>query len=806
MGNKNSAGELHNEAKLAATKFESTELHVLKKTWEDLADRNDGKGIDKEIFLQYFPLTGLLGERLFAQFDMKGNGLIDFDEFVTGLAVCSRGNIDDKIHFIFNMYDTSHDNTVSKDELTTLLNQVPTDVLHMVGINEMMDDSLNVNKSVDDCDTHDETFGNLGVQTPPPTASEETEDINGDDNARNSSSSSESSNSFDSVDQYTNHDIVEKAFAECDLNHEGRLKYEEFKMWVTRTPAILEYFESILPFVGSKDEYKSHDDKKKEALPLTQSLRVSSLRRDSQRCSTNSLQRTASMNSARSAVNSTGKPPVHNYTPSPRSNTPDMYVFESSTPTPSPGILHSMSSGSITEDYHREVEDQVKNLIFQALEMTHDTRIRNGLQDFIDTYYNENIALPRRDSQIYREVVSKEGYLWKQGNRLHFWNKRWYLMSGSCMYYYMHKSDVRPKGVVFLTGCLVDKLVDDASELKGYYGIEVLHQDLCTGEHHKHDRRVFYCKSENERDEWLQQMQQAAHVVPIENDYVISKELGKGRFSTVCECVHNVTAVHFAVKIIEKAKLEPEEKALLRTEIAVLKLVNHPNIIKMEGIYESRTHIYIVMEKLTGGELFERIVGRPRFSEDEAAKLIRPLLESVGYLHDLGIVHRDIKPENILCGDNLDEVKIADFGLSKMILPTEKMETACGTLSYVAPEVLTMQGYGHEADLWSIGVIMFLILCGKLPFDGANHDDIINATIKAEIRVSPSIWNGLSEEARDFIKKLLHKNPKERISARAALRHPFIVQHCPHKHHHKHHSKKSSIRGGQRADSPGLQC
>jgi serine/threonine protein kinase len=201
----------------------------------------------------------------------------------------------------------------------------------------------------------------------------------------------------------------------------------------------------------------------------------------------------------------------------------------------------------------------------------------------------------------------------------------------------------------------------------------------------RHESRVLYCKSEHERENWLTQLQHAAQVVPIEEDYVIGKELGRGRFSRVCECVHKLTGIRYAVKIIEKATIEPEEKALLRTEIAgdvlsppplpplspshcgsVLKLVNHPNIIKMQGIYESRSHMYIVMEKLVGGELFERIVGRPRFSEDEAAKLIRPLLESVAYLHDLGIVHRDIKPENILCGENLEDIKIADFGLSKV--------------------------------------------------------------------------------------------------------------------------------------------
>lgn len=155
-------------------------------------------------------------------------------------------------------------------------------------------------------------------------------------------------------------------------------------------------------------------------------------------------------------------------------------------------------------------------------------------------------------------------------------------------------------------------------------------------------------------------------MIPIEEEYTIGRELGTGRFSVVCECVHKITGVQYAVKIIDKASIEAEDKALLRTEIAVLKLVNHPNIIKMQGVYESRNRLYIVMEKLVGGELFERIVGRPRFTEEEAAKLIRPLLESVAYLHDLGIVHRDIKPENILCGETLDDIKIADFGLSKV--------------------------------------------------------------------------------------------------------------------------------------------
>ena len=190
--------------------------------------------------------------------------------------------------------------------------------------------------------------------------------------------------------------------------------------------------------------------------------------------------------------------------------------------------------------------------------------------------------------------------------------------------------------MIFLTGFIIERLKDEEMAMKGYFGFEIMHQDLSSDKHHHHEKRVLYCKSEDERDRWVSNLQHAAHVVPIEDDYVIGKELGRGRFSIVCECVHKMSGVHCAVKIIDKATIEPEEKGLLRTEIAVLKLVNHPNIIRMEGLYESKGHIYIVMEMLKGGELFERIVGRPRFTEIEAAKLIRPLLESVAYLHDLG--------------------------------------------------------------------------------------------------------------------------------------------------------------------------
>jgi tRNA A-37 threonylcarbamoyl transferase component Bud32 len=321
-----------------------------------------------------------------------------------------------------------------------------------------------------------------------------------------------------------------------------------------------------------------------------------------------------------------------------------------------------------------EAEENAKRLILQALECTRNLAARDHLNRALEQlqWATHSSAGP------FRPIVDKEGYLWKKGKALHLWRQRFYLLSGNCVYYYAHETDVRPRGVIFLTGSVVEPLQhDEEHELRGWYGFEIVNGS------HPEQKRILYTRSREERDEWVNALQHAAEVVPIEEDYVIGKELGHGRFSHVCDCVHKATGKHYAVKIIDKNAIEPEEKELLRTEIAVLKLVHHPHIIRLQAVYESRSNIFIVMELLHGGELFDRIVGRPRFTEAEAAKVIRPLIESVAYLHDLGIVHRDIKPENILCGDDLSDLKIADFGLSKLLLPKETMRMPCGTLSYV---------------------------------------------------------------------------------------------------------------------------
>jgi len=261
----------------------------------------------------------------------------------------------------------------------------------------------------------------------------------------------------------------------------------------------------------------------------------------------------------------------------------------------------------------------------------------------------------------------------------------------------------------------------------------------------------------------------------VEKYYTVKDKLGSGSFSVVKLGVNKKTGEEFAIKIIEKKRVG--EKKMMQTEIDILNQVHHPNVIELKEMFETSTHLYLVMELVTGGELFDRIVQQGSFNEKEASYVTRQVLSGVGYLHSIGIVHRDLKPENLLCAsrDSLD-IKITDFGLSK-ILGTEavSMFTACGTPSYVAPEVLKCEGYDKSVDLWSIGVIVYIILCGFPPFHHENNALLFELIMSGKFSFPDPYWTNISPQAKDFVKGLLAVDVPCRLTATSALKHPWIT-------------------------------
>nr|XP_044613808.1 calcium/calmodulin-dependent protein kinase type 1G isoform X1 [Equus asinus] len=254
-----------------------------------------------------------------------------------------------------------------------------------------------------------------------------------------------------------------------------------------------------------------------------------------------------------------------------------------------------------------------------------------------------------------------------------------------------------------------------------------------------------------------------------------SKQLNanRGAFSEVFLVKQRVTGKLFALKCIKKSPAFRDSS--LENEIAVLKKIKHENIVTLEDIYESTTHYYLVMQLVSGGELFDRILERGVYTEKDASLVIQQVLSAVKYLHENGIVHRDLKPENLLylTPEENSKIMITDFGLSKME-QSGVMSTACGTPGYVAPEVLAQKPYSKAVDCWSIGVITYILLCGYPPFYEETESKLFEKIKEGYYEFESPFWDDISESAKDFICHLLEKDPNVRYTCEKALRHPWI--------------------------------
>ncbi|CAB1440624.1 unnamed protein product [Pleuronectes platessa] len=259
----------------------------------------------------------------------------------------------------------------------------------------------------------------------------------------------------------------------------------------------------------------------------------------------------------------------------------------------------------------------------------------------------------------------------------------------------------------------------------------------------------------------------------IQDVFDIMDELGTGAFSEVYMVKEKKTGKMFAMKCVKKNQ---KQDLNLENEIAVLRRIKHDNVVGMEDFYESQTHFYLIMELVSGGELFDRILDRGVYSEKDASRVIQQVLQAVSYLHQNAVVHRDLKPENILfySPEENSKVMISDFGLSKMV-DNDIMSTACGTPGYVAPEVLAQKPYSKAVDCWSIGVITYILLCGYPPFYEESETRLFSKIMKAQYEFDSPFWDDISESAKDFIRNMMQKNPSMRFSTDQALRHPWII-------------------------------
>lgn len=258
------------------------------------------------------------------------------------------------------------------------------------------------------------------------------------------------------------------------------------------------------------------------------------------------------------------------------------------------------------------------------------------------------------------------------------------------------------------------------------------------------------------------------------------KPLGAGHFSKVYKSKPAKGGdEEYAVKIVQMKKLQKiEEVKALENEISILTKVEHPGIIKLYDVYSNANEIWLVEELVTGGELFQRIISRSEsglYTEQEAASIVKNIVKVLEYLHGMKIVHRDIKPENILLRDKDSETrtKLADFGFAAYC--NKPLNDPYGTPVYVAPEILVGEPYTTTPDMWSIGIITYILLCGYPPFFHSDQETLAKMIVRTGFKFDPEDWNVVSEDGKNFIRGLLRKNPRKRMTAAKALEHPWLL-------------------------------
>ncbi|KAI4324297.1 hypothetical protein L6164_023848 [Bauhinia variegata] len=263
----------------------------------------------------------------------------------------------------------------------------------------------------------------------------------------------------------------------------------------------------------------------------------------------------------------------------------------------------------------------------------------------------------------------------------------------------------------------------------------------------------------------------------IFDKYRLGKELGRGEFGVTHRCVEIESGKEFACKKISKSKLRTEiDVQDVRREVQIMRhLPRHPNIVTFKEAYEDKDAVYLVMELCEGGELFDRIVAKGHYTERAAANITKTILEVCKVCHDHGVIHRDLKPENFLYADSSENsaLKTIDFGLSTFYEKGQRFSEIVGSPYYMAPEVLR-RNYGPEIDVWSTGVILYILLCGVPPFWAETEEGIAQAIIRGNLDFQRDPWPKVSEEAKDLVKNMLDPNPYTRLTVQEVLEHSWI--------------------------------
>ena len=744
---------------------ESAFASYLKEIYNDLFSRvtlnkNDEEeqnlsGITKLIFDKYFVLPGIIGDRLFQVLDLGKKSVLSLNDFMKGMLTIFCGDYEKTIKFIFDFYDIDRDGQIDKEDIRVVLSYITL-------ANSPDIKSVSLNLSYKNRVTSQEELFKILQKCFENTKNNKmnfekfkyvVENVNSDlylmiylfllenkpftkeniksyekNNLKNSPTNSPKKPKF----------IVSPSkkssfspYNKFSIRAAGR--HTTQKMQTANYAKMLEIQKT--PNKNNEKDIKRKFKKRKTVQYEANIISLQSLQDDKKI----SKKRVKDLTRKKKKKNSVKE---------------DEIKIE-------PAFLQKIGNKKI------DSEKKINNKQNENKENEEDEFDENDFNFDYDSSSDEELN-ENDEKNENNEVLKCEGYLYKYIDKK--MRKLYFKLIYKDLYYFKNKEDKSHKGMHNLTGLFLHQ--EKAINYKGnlFYSFSVVYPTKT---------RIYYCNNEKEYKTWIEKLKIATGYTNLLDIYEVKQKLGKGKFGLVKLGINKITGEKVAIKIMKKKTMDTSDSLLVRTEIEILKICQHPNIIRLYDVFENEEFIYIIMEYCPGGDFFTYLQKRDFIlPENLVSKIMHKMCTAVYYMHSYGIAHRDLKPENVLMSNTDDEnidIRILDFGLSKIIGPYEKCNEPYGTLTYCAPEIILDEPYSKAVDLWSLGIMTYLMLSGRLPFNAEDENEIARQVAYEDPDfVRNQVWKDVSSEAKDFCKKLLVKDPLKRMNIKQALEHKFI--------------------------------
>ena len=714
----------------------------LKEVYKDLADRteNKKKGISKVTFYDYVKLPIFIAEKLFSALDTDNDSLLNAREFVEGLQDLYMGDFETTFDIIFNLLDFDKDGKINKDDVRVLLSYLPikTD-------NSPIEYKIQMESQSEIDDILNSTFERKAF-------------LNVEE--------------FRAVVENRKSDVYLQIL--CFLYQKKPFKNQNIttikasKKKVTFfTPKTKASSPNIIPGVGTPSKKLLTPNRKSTLSPAEAFIRAAQLQENILGPKTKKSfvdENTPQVSGMKGMIRMNNEKIPQNtdkYTKTPKISA---VIKESKDTFKSPSTFLK-GKKSVTFQKKEPINDfKLDSHLVQMEKLNLNIDDDSSSDEESNTNSNKKTKTPKKNND-----VSFENWVYKitESNKL----IRYYLVViGKDIYYYKNSKKDELLGMHNLSGCYIRENGDKIISGNKFYCFQILFPSK---------KRNYYTETKQIAADFVINLKKQVGYLNFFDYYEMLDDIGEGKFGLVKLGLHKSTQERVAIKIIKKEAMQASDFELVKTEIDIMKLCHHPNIVRLLDHFENAEYIFIVMEYLAGGSLESYLKkNKFNFTEKRAAEMMFQICEGMQYLHHYGVLHRDLKPENIMmteCSEK-GQIKIMDFGLSKIMGPQERVVDGFGTLSFVAPEVLVRTPYNKQIDIWSIGIILYYMLSGTLPFDDDddNEEVIAKMIVFIDTKFPKEKWKNRSDLVIDFIKQCLNKDPEKRMTIDELINHEWF--------------------------------